>query len=253
MRRQSGPRRTPSRAATAPVEALRIGLVGHGRMNRAIARLATERGHTIRTVITGKENPRGAAITRERLAGTEVVFEFTRPESAADNLIRLAVLGRRVVSGTTGWADRLPEVVAAVEAGGGALLYSPNFSVGVQLFLRAARELAARLVGRPEFDAFITETHHAAKRDAPSGTAAALRTALRAGDPDRTFPITSIRGGHAPGTHAVQYDAEFETLTLKHVTRNRDVFAAGALAAGEWVRGRTGVFTFEQMLFGEVP
>jgi 4-hydroxy-tetrahydrodipicolinate reductase len=136
---------------------------------------------------------------------------------------------------------------------GGALLFSPNFSPGVHLFLRAARDLARWFEGRSGYDGFVLESHHAAKRDAPSGTAVALRSALRRGDPGREFPVTSVRGGHVPGTHTVVYDAPFETIRLEHETRSRQVFAAGALQAGEWLQGRTGVYTFEQMLFGEEP
>ena len=230
---------------------MRIAFVGNGKMSRAIASLAAERGHVVATVIESKENAGGAALTAERLSRVDLVFEFTRPEAAVENLLRLARLGQRVVTGTTGWSDRLPEVARMVREHGGALLHSPNFSPGVQLFLRSARDLANRFKGRSGFDAFVTESHHAAKRDAPSGTAIALQDALRQGDPGREFPVTSIRGGFAPGTHTVVYDAPFETIRLEHEARGRQVFAAGALLAGEWLEGRTGVFTFEQMLFGE--
>jgi 4-hydroxy-tetrahydrodipicolinate reductase len=232
---------------------MRLALVGNGRMSRAIAQLAAEQGHEVHTVITAEENRHGVALTAERLAGTDVVFEFTRPEAAVENLLALARLGLRVVSGTTGWHDRLPAVAGVVIGHGGALLHSPNFSPGVQLFLRAAAALARQFAGRPGFDGFVVEAHHAAKRDAPSGTGLALRAALRRQDPERSFPVSSIRGGHLPGTHAVLYDAPFETVRLEHTARGRQVFAAGALSAGQWLQGRTGVFTFDQMLFGEGP
>jgi 4-hydroxy-tetrahydrodipicolinate reductase len=222
-------------------------------MSRAIGQLAVERGHVVQTVVEAAENRDGAALTAERLSGVEMVFEFTRPEAAVENLLALARLGQRVVTGTTGWLDRLPVVSRVVMEHGGALLHSPNFSPGVQLFLRTAAGLARQFAGREGFDGFVLETHHAAKRDAPSGTAVALRAALRRGDPAREFPVSSIRAGHAPGTHTVVYDAPFETIQLEHAARGRQVFAAGALMAGEWLQGRTGVFTFEQMLFGEEP
>jgi 4-hydroxy-tetrahydrodipicolinate reductase len=232
---------------------MRIALIGNGKMTRAIATLAQERGHQITTVITGAENRGGSAITAERLGPSEIVFEFTRPEAAEQNLQRLARLGRRVVSGTTGWQEQWPAVARMVREHGGALLHSPNFSPGVQLFLRAAGELARQFEGRTGFEAMVLESHHGAKKDAPSGTAVALRAALRARDPGREFPVTSVRGGFDPGTHSVIYDAPFETIRLEHNARSRQVFAAGALMAGEWLLGRTGVFTFEQMLFGEEP
>lgn len=232
---------------------MRVAVVGHGRMNLAIAELAASRGHSIQTVITGAENRGGAAITPERLAGVDVAFEFTRPDQAADNLIALAGLGVRTVAGTTGWLERLPEVTKAVNANRTALLHSPNFSVGVQLFLRSARDLARHFAGQVAFDGFVVETHHGAKRDAPSGTALRLQTMLREGDGTRPFPINSVRAGYVPGTHEVVYDAPFETVRLEHVARGREAFAAGAVAAAEWLKSRKGVFTFDQMVFGEVP
>jgi 4-hydroxy-tetrahydrodipicolinate reductase len=232
---------------------MRIALVGNGKMTRAIATLAQERGHQITTVIAGAENRGAAAITPERLGQSDIVFEFTRPEAAVENLQRLAQLGRRIVSGTTGWQEHWPAVAKMVREHGGALLHSPNFSPGVQLFLRAAGEMARQFAGRAGFEAMLLESHHGAKKDAPSGTAVALRDALRRRDPAREFPVTSVRGGFDPGTHTVIYDALFETVRLEHRARSRQVFAAGALLAGEWLQARTGVFTFEQMLFGEEP
>ncbi len=227
---------------------LNIALVGYGRMGHAIESLATERGHTVVARLD-----RGDPLTRGTLAGAEVVFEFTTPDAAAGNLLALANLGARVVTGTTGWLDRYDEVATVVREHGGALLFSPNFSPGVQLFLRTATELARRFRGQPGFEGFVTESHHSAKKDAPSGTAGALRRALQAGDPARDFPITSIRGGFDPGTHTVVFDSAFETVQLEHRARSRQVFAAGAVLAGEWLNGRTGVFTFDQMLFPEEP
>lgn len=232
---------------------MKLALIGHGRMGQAIARLAQERGHTVVTTIQGREMPGHASITLDRLAGADIVVEFTRPDAARDNLLALARLGTRVVCGTTGWSEALPEVSAAFMAGGGALLHSANFSPGAQLFLRAAADLARHLAGRPEFAAYVTDMHHAAKRDAPSGTARLLRDRLHQGDAVREFPISSIRAGFVTGTHAVVYDSEFETIQLTHETRSRDAFAAGALAAAEWLQGRRGVFTLGQMLFEEEP
>jgi 4-hydroxy-tetrahydrodipicolinate reductase len=232
---------------------MRIALIGGGRMNRAIAEIAIARGHTVATTIGGAENQGGAAISRARLTGAEVAIEFTRPDQAPANLLALAALRMPTITGTTGWLARLPEISRAVASHHTALLHSPNFSIGVQLFLRSASDLARRFAGQPEFAAFVVETHHAAKLDAPSGTAARLQAALRDGDPGRDFPVTSIRGGHIPGTHEVVYDAPFETIRFEHSARGRQAFAVGALAAAEWIRGREGVFTFEQMLFGEAP
>jgi 4-hydroxy-tetrahydrodipicolinate reductase len=229
---------------------MRLVIVGNGKMGRAVAELAEARGHVVHAIIGRAENPEGAALSPTRLQGADVAVEFTRPDAVARNLERLIEAGIPTVTGTTGWGDDLPRITRLVEARRGALLHSANFSVGVHLFLRAARDLAERFAGRPEFDAFILEEHHAAKVDAPSGTAAALRGRLRQADAARDFPITSIRAGSIPGTHVLTYDGPHDTVRLSHVARSRRGFAAGAVAAAEWLPGRAGVHDFEEMLFG---
>lgn len=232
---------------------MRIAIVGNGKMAKAVAELAVQRGHTIHTTVQRLENAAGRALTRERLTGADVAVEFTRPDAAVANLERLIGLGVPTVTGTTGWTDALPKLVALVGQRGGALLHSPNFSVGVHLFFRGARELARSFAGRPEFVVSILEEHPASKLDAPSGTALLLQRQLWAEEPGRRFPITSVRAGTSPGTHTLSYDGPHETVSLSHVAKSRQAFAAGALAAAEWLPGHAGVFTFEQMLFGETP
>jgi 4-hydroxy-tetrahydrodipicolinate reductase len=197
------------------------------------------------------ENAGGRALTPDRLAGAEVAIEFTRPDAVVANLQRLIDLRVPTVTGTTGWTESLPAITELVRKRGGALLHSPNFAVGVHLFFRAARELARCFRGRPEFAVSIHEEHHAAKLDAPSGTALLLQRQLWSEEPGRRSPITSVREGETPGTHTLTYASSHESVSLTHVARSRQVFAAGALSAAEWLPGRTGVFTFDQMLFGE--
>lgn len=230
---------------------MRLAIVGHGRMGRMIASLAPGRGHEITVVIDEADNPAGQALTPERLAGVDVAIEFTTPAAAPANLTRLIEAGVPTVCGTTGWTAELPGIFALVRQRRGAVVHAPNFSVGVQLFLSGARELARRFAGRREFDAFILEEHHAQKLDAPSGTAETLRELLRTADPGRDVPITSIRAGAIPGIHSLTYDGPYDTVTLTHGARSREGFAAGALLAAEWLPGHTGVFTFEDVLFGE--
>jgi 4-hydroxy-tetrahydrodipicolinate reductase len=225
-----------------------IAIVGHGRMGREVAQLARERGHEIHAVI-GSGEPLGAA------AGADVAVEFTTPGAVVGNLLALARLEVPVVTGTTGWHERLDEVRAGIEGAEALLLHASNFSIGAQVFFRAAADLARRVAGQPGFDGFIVETHHAAKLDAPSGTALRLQRGVHGADAARHVPITSVRAGHVPGTHELVYDAVHETVRLEHSARSRTVFAAGALAAAEWLaaehaRGRRGVLTFEEMLFG---
>jgi len=228
---------------------MKIAIIGNGKMGKAVAALAQQRGHAIHTVVNRLENPSGRALTAERLRGVDVAVEFTRPDAAIANLERLIELGIPVVTGTTGWAGDLPKIEALVQRQGGVLLHAANFSVGVHLFFRAARALAECFRNRPDFAVTIHEEHHATKVDAPSGTALLLQRQLWEVEPGRRFPITSVRAGDAPGTHTLTYEAIHETVVLRHVTRSRDVFAAGALAAAEWLPGHHGIFTFEDMLF----
>jgi 4-hydroxy-tetrahydrodipicolinate reductase len=215
-------------------------------MGHAVEAAATARGHAIAARLD-----LGDALTPEHLGGADAAIEFTSPSAAPSNIERLIEAGVPVVCGTTGWHGELLRIAELVATKGGALLYGSNFSVGVQLFLKAAADLARRLAPHPGFDGFIVEEHHATKVDAPSGTALALRQAAIAADPGRNYAITPVRAGSIPGIHRLGFDGPFETITLEHVARSRDGFAAGAVAAAEWLPGRRGVFTFEEMLFGE--
>jgi 4-hydroxy-tetrahydrodipicolinate reductase len=230
---------------------MRLAIVGSGRMGKAIGELAKERGHTIQTVVTRLENAGGRALTPERLAGIDVALEFTRPDSVVANLERLIESRVPTVTGTTGWNDALQRVSDLVERQGGSLLYAANFSVGVHLFFRSAVELARSFRGRQEYAVSILEEHHKTKADAPSGTALQLQRQLWAAEPGRRFPITSVRAGDAPGAHTLTYEGPHETVTLSHVTRDRQAFAAGALAGAEWLPGHVGIFRFDEMLFGD--
>ncbi len=232
---------------------MRIAILGKGKMGHALSECAAEAGHEIVCTLDSKTNPGGAGITQESMKGVEVALEFTTPEAVWANLDRLTALRVPTVVGTTGWHDRIAEARALVEERGAALVYASNFAPGLHLFLRVAREAARLFAPHRDFDAFIQEAHHRLKRDAPSGTARALREAVRAEDPDREFPITSLRGGYVPGTHSLTYDSAEETVTLTHSVRSRRVFATGALYAAEWIRGRRGCYEFSEILLEEAP
>lgn len=229
---------------------MNIAIIGHGKMGKAVAALAQSRGHSIHTVVHRVENPAGRGLTPDRLKGADAAIEFTRPDAVVENLEQLIELGIPTVTGTTGWTEALPRITQLVTLRRGALLHAANFSVGMHLFLRAARQLARDFRGRSEFAVSIVEEHHAAKVDAPSGTALLLQRQLWSEEPGRRFPITSLRAGTTPGTHTLSYEGPHETVTMRHVAKSREVFAAGALAAVEWLPGHSGVFTFEEMLFG---
>ena len=229
----------------------RVAVIGTGKMGRAIATLAAERGWPVVATVAGQTNRDGLGITRESLAGADVAIEFTTPAAAAANVRACVRAGCPVVTGTTGWEDERRAVEAEVSAAGGAMLWSPNFSLGVNLFWQIA-ELATRLAGHAGgFDAHIIETHHRAKQDAPSGTALTLQR-LASAAWGREIAVTSVRVGSVPGTHELVLDAPYEQLRVVHEARDRRVFAEGALAAARWLVGRHGVFTMRDFLQSEV-
>ncbi|MBL0172554.1 MAG: 4-hydroxy-tetrahydrodipicolinate reductase [Gemmatimonadaceae bacterium] len=211
---------------------VRVALVGMGRMGRALDALAPERGLDVVARLDAPEMQRGLSLGDLRDA--QVAIEFTQPESAVSNARALLALGCPVVIGTTGWTAQREALDAAIAEYQCAALTSPNFSLGVQLFLAFAEDAARRLRDVSAFDAHIVETHHAAKLDAPSGTALALGARLANGL-GHDVPMTSVRVGSVPGTHEVIFDAPFEQIRLVHEARDRRVFADGALAAARWL------------------
>ena len=225
----------------------RLALIGLGKMGQTLARLAPERGWTLVAEIGAQGNEHGAAISRDSLNGADVAIEFTTPDSAPWNVRACARAGCPVVVGTTGWDAERSAVERDVLEANGAMLAAPNLSIGVNVFMQIA-EYAARLTARlSTFDAHVIETHHAAKRDAPSGTA--LELARRAGAArGREIAISSVRTGDVPGTHTLLFDGGFEQISLEHVARDRRVFADGALAAAHWLVGRHGIFTMADLM-----
>jgi len=243
---------------------LKYALVGFGRMGRAIDQQAAKRGHERVAIIDPGAADRGAhaAIGRERLAGAEVAFEFSCGDAAAGNVGALLRAGLSVVCGTTGWQQAAELGAEAREAGAG-LIVAPNFSVGMNLFYRLVRE-AGRLYGAAGLhDPFIFEAHHRGKGDAPSGTARVLASILLEVDgrlqrvqegnppgklPEGTLHVASLRAGSEPGAHTVGFDGEFDRIALCHSARSRDGFAQGAVLAAEWLRGKRGLHTFDEVV-----
>ena len=227
----------------------KLALVGMGKMGRVLEQLAPERGWDVVAQIGAGSNRDGAGITRAALAGADVAIDFTAPNAAVAN-VRAAVTAEcPIVVGTTGWHGELPALAEWVARHQGALLTGANFSLGVNAFEQIVALASRLLAGAGGFDAHVIETHHSAKKDAPSGTALTLRGAAARAWP-REIPITSVRTGSVPGTHELLFDAPFETVALTHVARDRRVFAEGALVAAAWLIGRTGVFTMRDVLGG---
>jgi 4-hydroxy-tetrahydrodipicolinate reductase len=214
----------------------RILVIGDGKMGRAVAQVATERGCDVVDMYGPAEMesnvPRGIA---------DVAIEFTQPDAAPRNVRACLTSGIAVVSGTTGWDTELDAVRDEARRMNAAMLHAPNFSIGVALFVRLVESAAQLAVGR--FDAHLIETHHAAKLDAPSGTAKML-VRVAGGSAGKDIPVTSVRVGSVPGTHELVLDAPFEQIRLVHEARDRRVFADGAVAAAKWLVGKKGVFTF---------
>ena len=235
------------RLREGPALPRRLAIIGDGKMGRAVAQLATERGWTIVAQFGAAANERGAGITPASLAGADVAIEFTEPSAALANAAACIAAGCAVVIGTTGWYDELPALQALVQAKRAGVFWAANFSLGANLLVALAGEAGRRVRDLPGFDAHIVETHHAQKKDAPSGTSIVLQQSLAAAL-GRETPITSVRTGSVPGEHALLFDGPFEQLTLTHVARDRRVFAEGALAAAGWLIGRSGLFTMRDLL-----
>lgn len=231
------------------MSARKVAIIGDGKMGKALAQMAKERGWIVTTVLGEKQNSDGSGVTRDSLKGADVAIEFTEPGSAVRNIRACVAAGCPVVVGTTGWYDSLDSVGAEVVKASGAMLWSANFSIGIQIFLDLARRAGALVADLDGWDAQIVETHHSAKKDAPSGTAIVIEQAAKQGL-GRTVPITSIRTGSVPGTHELILDSQSEQLSITHTVRDRAVFAAGALTAADWLVGKHGVFTMRDFLSG---
>jgi 4-hydroxy-tetrahydrodipicolinate reductase len=232
---------------------MNLAIVGYGKMGRLVEQLAPGYGFAVPLRLDIEENANGAGITRERFRGIDVAVEFSTPEAALGNIERLAAIGVNTVVGTTGWNEQAARARAAVEKGGTGLVWSPNFSVGVNIFMHLVAEASRRFAPYPEYGAWAWEIHHAAKKDAPSGTLLRLVEEMERADPRRSVGISSSRAGAHPGTHEIGFDSAADTITLRHTARSREGFARGALEAARWVAGKKGFFEFRDILFGNEP
>jgi 4-hydroxy-tetrahydrodipicolinate reductase len=230
---------------------MRILVIGAGKMGRAVEALARANGHEVCAVLASADNAEGAGI-REHAEGADVAIEFTAPDAALANV--RACIGARlpVVVGTTGWYEHLASVEAEARAAGAAVLTAPNFSLGVALVMEISRAAGAAFAAHPQYGAALLETHHSAKKDAPSGTAKLLAESVREAL-GRDLPVTSVRVGSVPGTHTLIFDGPFEQIVISHEARDRRVFADGALHAAQWLIGRTGVFTMRDVIANPRP
>lgn len=224
-----------------------IAVIGDGKMGRTVAEMVQQRGWHLTAMLDQEHNRNGAGITRRALGDPDVAIEFTEPGSAIPNIMACIHEGVPVVVGTTGWYDSIEAIASAVNDEGAALLWAPNFSIGVNLFLELAHDAAEIMSRAPEFSAAMVETHHSAKKDAPSGTALAIAGAMEK-SLGKKLPVTSVRTGSVPGTHELIFDGQFEQITMRHEARDRRVFADGALRAAQWLIGKKGIFTMRDVL-----
>ena len=222
-----------------------LAIIGTGKMGNLVEQLAPAHGFEVRARF---DVGNIATLSRESLNGAAIAIEFTAPAAAPDNLRRLAALGVNTVCGTTGWYDQLPEVRRAVASAGSALVYAPNFSIGVNLFIETVARAAALFAQHPEYEAWGWEIHHSAKKDAPSGTLKKLAEEIRAAGFAGSLTLSANRAGAHTGTHEIGFDSPADTITLRHTARSREGFARGALLAARWIAGKKGVFEFREIL-----
>ncbi len=218
-------------------------LLGRGKTGALVAEVARERQHHIR-VLCAADNPHASALTADNLRDIEVVIDFTTPQAVMENIAACTQAGKSMVVGATGWYDELPKVRQMVEQSGIGFLYAANFSVGVNLFYDVARTAAAAL--RHQYFGQIFERHHAHKKDAPSGTAVALRKVIL-DECGKELEIISFREGDVVGMHELTLDSPADTIYLCHDAKSRRGFAEGAVQAAEWLAGKKGFFDFRDV------
>ena len=237
---------------------MNIALIGYGKMGKAIEEIAISRGHSV-VVKFNSQNP----LESSQLRTTDVAIEFSQPDLALKH-IKLCADGQiPIVVGTTAWEEHLPEIINHIDKREASLIYSSNFSIGVNLFFEMNKHLARLMNDKTDYVASITEIHHAQKIDAPSGTAVTLAKDLISNHPTylswkltgqsqnmekSDLPISAIREENVPGTHLISYTSEIDTLTIEHQAHNRKGFALGAVIAAEFIHKKQGVYTMSDIL-----
>ena len=229
---------------------MKLAIVGYGKMGKMVESLAPEYGFEVALKLDEFNNANFSGITAENFKGIDAAIEFSVPEAAVENIERISALGINLVVGTTGWLKEMDRAKAAVAKHGTGLVWSPNYSVGVNVFFRAVAETAKMLANEPGYEAWAWEMHHSMKKDAPSGTLLKAVDGMKRAGYDRKIDVASNRAGRVPGTHEIGFDSPADTITLRHTAHGREGFASGALKAAQWVVGRKGFYEFTDVLFG---
>lgn len=238
---------------------MRIGLVGYGKMGKAIEEIAIERGHNV----LFKSNS-VFPLNEKDIDSVDVIIEFTKPDLAIHHINMVVANNKPIVVGTTGWNDQINEVEGLIEKNNGSLLYASNFSIGVNLFFELNEKLAQLMNHRNQYTASIDEIHHTQKIDAPSGTAITLANGILENSdtyyswvceegkmPHTTsgqLGVVAHRIPDVPGTHTVSYNSEIDSISISHQAHNRKGFALGAVLAAEWLADKKGIYTIKDML-----
>ena len=224
---------------------MKIALIGYGKMGHMIESIARERGHEIVSII---DQNNLEEFESKAFAAADVAIEFTTPQTAADNILRAWKAGVPVVCGTTGWDVEATRREATRREGDGiGLMWSSNYSIGVNILFALNKQLAKFMEAYPEYTPHMTEVHHIHKLDAPSGTAKTLQEAI-GDDRLKINDIESIREGEVAGIHTVVWDSEIDTISISHSAKGRKGFALGAVIAAEWMKGKTGWHDFSEVI-----
>ena len=222
----------------------KLAIVGYGKMGKLIEQLAPEYDFQVALKLDEFNNAEGAGLIARNFAGIDVAIEFSIPAAVPGNVEGIAALGVPLVVGTTGWLEHIDRVKRAIEVHNTGLVWSPNFSIGVNVFFRLVAEAARLLAAEPGYGAWAWEIHHAAKKDAPSGTLLKLAEEMKKAGYARHIDVGTNRAGTIPGTHEIGFDSGADTITLRHTARSREGFARGALKAAQWIIGKKGFHEF---------
>jgi 4-hydroxy-tetrahydrodipicolinate reductase len=220
---------------------MKIALIGYGKMGQMIEKTALSRGHSIVARMTS------SPWDLEALRQADLCIEFTHPESVLNNIERIAELKKEMIIGTTGWYDKLEQVRLLVEENQIGALYSPNFSMGVNLLFEIVSQASRLMSLFEEFDVAGIDYHHNRKKDSPSGTAIELARIIE-NEMKRNVSLSSVRCGAILGIHTILFDSLDDTISITHEAKNRESFAKGAVWAAEWLHGRKGLYTFARCM-----
>jgi 4-hydroxy-tetrahydrodipicolinate reductase len=226
---------------------MKLALIGYGAMGRLVETQAEAAGDQIGIRLTSSESDQDVDELASMLRRHDVAIDFSVGAAVLRNVEACAKASVPLVEGTTGWKDEEGRAKAIVTEHGGALVYGANFSIGVNVFYRIVADAAKLFAGLDQYETFVEEQHHSRKKDAPSGTALKLKSVL-AESIKGDIPIASTRAGNIPGTHRVGFDSAADQITLTHMARSREGFAAGALLAARWIIGRKGVYEFSVVI-----